>query len=103
MLRTCRKKPSEIRFSQDSIAYHWKCSSIRIGVTLDQLLENEITPDNIPTITVSDRHGLLYTSDNRRLWVFKKLEEFGKCESIKVKFTTTNQWDLNFYQRRPWW
>lgn len=98
MFKTCRKKPSEIRFSQDTIAYHWKGSSIRIGVTLDQLLENEITPEKIPMITVSIRHGLLYTSDNRRLWVFKKLEEFGKCESIKVKygyinpkkFTTTN-------------
>lgn len=98
MFKTCRKKPSEIRFSQDTIAYHWKGSSIRIGVTLDQLLENEITPEKIPMITVSIRHGLLYTSDNKRLWVFKKLEEFGKCESIKVKygyinpkkFTTTN-------------
>lgn len=93
-----RKSPSEIRFSQDSIASHWKDYSSRIGVTLDQLLKGEITPDNIPTITVSIRHGLLYTSDNRRLWVFKKLQEFGKCESIKViygyinprKFTTTN-------------
>lgn len=90
MFSTCRKKPSEIRFSQDSIAYHWKGHTIRIGVTLDQLLENEITPDNIPTITVSIRHGLLYTSDNRRLWVFKKLEEFGKCESINVKYGYIN-------------
>lgn len=48
MFKTCRKKPSEIRFSQDTIAYHWKGSSIRIGVTLDQLLENEITPEKIP-------------------------------------------------------
>lgn len=93
-----RKSPSEIRFSQDSIANHWKDNSSGIGITLDQLLKGEITPDNIPTITVSIRIGLLYTSDNRRLWVFKKLQDFGKCESIKViygyinprKFTTTN-------------
>lgn len=93
-----RKSPSEIRFSQDSIANHWKDNSSSIGVTLDQLLKGEITTDDIPTITVSFRNGFLYTSDNRRLWVFKKLQEFGKCESIKVKygyisprkFTTTN-------------
>lgn len=93
-----RKSPSEIRFSQDSIANHWKDNSSGIGITLDQLLKGEITPDNIPTITVSIRNGLLYTSDNRRLWVFKQLQDFGKCESIQViygyinprKFTTTN-------------
>lgn len=72
MFSTCRKRPSEIRFSQDTIAYHWKGESIQIGVTLDQLLENEISRDDFPTITVSIRHGLLYTSDNRCSWVFKK-------------------------------
>lgn len=109
MYRTSRKSPSEIRFSQDSIANHWKDNSSGIGVTLDQLLKGEITTDDIPTITVSFRNGFLYTSDNRRLWVFKKLQEFGKCESIKVKygyinprkFTTTNNGTSIFVRGVP--
>lgn len=94
-----RKKPSEIRFSQDSIATHWKDNSSRIGVTLDQLLKDEITPDNIPTIIVSYKNGLLYTSDNRRLWVFKKLQDFGKCESIKVQFGNIQPWKFTTNNR----
>lgn len=94
-----RKKPSEIRFSQDSIATHWKDNSSRIGVTLDQLLKDEITPDNITTIIVSYKNGFLYTSDNRRLWVFKKLQDFGKCESIKVKFGNIQPWKFTTNNR----
>lgn len=94
-----RKKPSEIRFSQDSIAAHWKDNSSRIGVTLDQLLKDEITPDNIPTIIVSYKNGFLYTSDNRRLWVFKKLQDFGKCESIKVRFGNIQPWKFTTNNR----
>lgn len=93
------KKPSEIRFSQDSIATHWKDNSSRIGVTLDQLLKDEITPDNIPTIIVSYKNGFLYTSDNRRLWVFKKLQDFGKCESIKVQFGNIQPWKFTTNNR----
>lgn len=94
-----RKKPSEIRFSQDSIATHWKDNSSRIGVTLDQLLKDEITPENIPTIIVSYKNGFLYTSDNRRLWVFKKLQDFGKCESIEVKFGNIQPWKFTTNNR----
>lgn len=94
-----RKKPSQIRNSQDSIAFHWKDNERPIGETLDQLLNCEIALDKIPKITVSYRKNILYTSDNRRLWVFKTLENLGECETIWVKlgeipnrkFTTRNQ------------
>lgn len=42
-----RRKPSEIRFSQDSIKNHWKDNSCQIGETLDQLLKGEIIVDDI--------------------------------------------------------
>lgn len=94
-----RKKPSQIRYTQDSIAFYWKDNERPIGETLDQLLNCEIALDKIPKITVSYRKNILYTSDNRRLWVFKTLEKLGECETIWVKlgkipnrkFTTRNQ------------
>lgn len=93
-----RRKPSEIRFSQDSIKNHWKDNSCQIGETLDQLLKGEIIVDDIEKITVNIKNGNLYSADNRRLWVFQKLEKLGKCDTIAVKFehidsrkfTTTN-------------
>lgn len=57
-----RKKPSQIRNSQDSIAFHWKDNERPIGETLDQLLNCEIALDKIPKITVSYRKNILYTS-----------------------------------------
>lgn len=63
------------------------------------MLKDEITPDNIPTIIVSYKNGFLYTSDNRRLWVFKKLQDFGKCESIKVKFGNIQPWKFTTNNR----
>lgn len=63
------------------------------------MLKDEITPDNIPTIIVSYKNGLLYTSDNRRLWVFKKLQDFGKCESIKVQFGNIQPWKFTTNNR----
>lgn len=81
-----RKKPSEIRFSQDTIKSHWKKFSGTIGETLDQLLTGEVKLDKIPNIKVKERNGNIYSADNRRLWVFQKLEKLGKCDTIAVKF-----------------
>lgn len=54
---------------------------------------------NILTIIVSYKNGFLYTSDNRRLWVFKKLQDFGKCESIKVRFGNIQPWKFTTNNR----
>ncbi|KAH3858257.1 hypothetical protein DPMN_100877 [Dreissena polymorpha] len=39
---------------------------------------------SIPTITVVKRNGQWVTAENRRLWVFRQLEELGKCTFIDV-------------------
>ncbi|XP_069124901.1 uncharacterized protein [Argopecten irradians] len=96
-------RPSEIRFSQDSINNVFDKRSPhahrRIGETLDALLKDQCTIYQIPTITVVKRNEVWYSADNRRLWVFRKLEELGKCTTIPVregysipseKFTTRN-------------
>lgn len=97
-------RPSEIRYSQDSIARNFGRSTghpLRpIGQTLDDILSGQSNVNSIPRISVVYRHGHWFTVDNRRLWVFQKAEERGKCDKIFVyetsfiddeKFTTTNE------------
>lgn len=96
-------KPSEIRFSQDSIGNSFGGYTShpfrRIGQTLDDILTGRCNADSIPRISVMNRNGLWFTADNRRLWVFQQAETRGKIEEIYVsvtfyinfnKFTTEN-------------
>lgn len=96
-------KPSEIRFSQDSIGNSFGGYTShpfrRIGQTLDDILSGRCNVDSIPRISVMNRNGLWFTADNRRLWVFQQAEKRGKIEEIYVsvtfyinfnKFTTEN-------------
>ncbi|XP_060572143.1 uncharacterized protein LOC132730274 isoform X2 [Ruditapes philippinarum] len=93
--------PSEIRYSQDSISNTFDIrsehSGIKIGKTLDDLCKDKY---DIPTISVAKVGKRWYTADNRRLWVFRKLEELGQCRKIPVdevddipssKMTTENR------------
>ncbi|XP_045204469.1 uncharacterized protein LOC123557205 [Mercenaria mercenaria] len=97
-------RPSKIRYSQDSISNTFDIRSdhpcIRIGETLDELCDGITDIDEIPTISVAEIGGKWFTADNRRLWVFRKLEELGKCRKIPVdevddipssKMTTENR------------
>ncbi|OWF55761.1 uncharacterized protein LOC110455930 isoform X2 [Mizuhopecten yessoensis] len=81
-------RPSEIRFSQESIrnVFHEKKkhADTHIGETLDALLTGKCKISEIPPITVVYMNENWYTADNRRLWVFRKLEELGQCTKIPV-------------------
>lgn len=101
---TMELRPSEIRYSQDSIARNFGRSTGHpfraIGQTLDDILSGQCNVNSIPRISVIYRHDHWFTVDNRRLWVFQKAEERGKCDKIFVyetsfiddeKFTTTNE------------
>jgi hypothetical protein len=94
--------PSEIRYSQDSISNSFGDSTHhadqKIGETLDEIVMDSDKANFIPNISVFNKDGKWFTSDNRRLWVFKKAEELGILSSIDVyvtyeinysKFTTT--------------
>lgn len=80
-------KPSEIRYSQDSISntFGFKSSHpyVHIGETLDDLIEGRIDIDDIPEISVQRIGDKWVSADNRRLWVFKHLERFRKCATIQ--------------------
>ncbi|XP_069125651.1 uncharacterized protein [Argopecten irradians] len=95
-------RPSNIRYSQDSIACYFSCGSHNgrpIGETLDDIISGQCTENDVPRMTVTRRNGHWYTGDNRRLWVFRKAEELGiidyEIEVVKgwvnpSKFTTIN-------------
>lgn len=81
-------KPSDIHFSQDSISNTFgkktQHRNTYIGETLDELINGTATVFSIPTISVFTHKGKWFTSDNRRLWVFRKAEELGILRSIPV-------------------
>lgn len=56
-----------------------------IGDTLDDLVKGTICINDIPVISVKKEDDKWISADNRRLWIFKYLEQFGKCETIPVK------------------
>ena len=95
-----RLKPSEIFYSQDSISKKFN-NGKTIYSTLDECRDNSFKVALIPNIRVCQKNERWYTLDNRRLWVFKRLEEEGRITDIEVntvssgfltakKFTTKN-------------
>ncbi|KAL3859191.1 hypothetical protein ACJMK2_009420 [Sinanodonta woodiana] len=93
-----RLKPSSIYFSQDTINNYFK-SHGTIGSVLDKIYEGTISINTIPMISICQKDGKWFTTDNRRLWIFQQLEKLGKCSEIDVgvtynipdsKFTTKN-------------
>jgi hypothetical protein len=64
-------RPSEIFYSQDSIMNKFgddtQHGNTYIGETLDQLLNGQCNVQSIPNISVEQRNGKWFTSDNRRV------------------------------------
>ncbi|VDI31916.1 Hypothetical predicted protein [Mytilus galloprovincialis] len=88
-------RPSEIFFSQDSIANNWgkhtRFNAKFIGDTLDELLTKSISLTDIPNISAVMMYGKFVTCDNRRLWVFRKAEELGFLDYIEFNHVTPRQ------------
>lgn len=87
-----RLAPSEILFSQDNISNHFgvktKHKHKLIGETLDDILTGKCKITDLPTIRVTTKNGEWVSADNRRLWVFKKLQVLGECDRIVVEHVT---------------
>ncbi|XP_053385949.1 uncharacterized protein LOC128550626 [Mercenaria mercenaria] len=76
-------KPSEIYYCQNSVKNKFSNGN-RIGETLDDLCEGRCLLSSFPRIRVSKRDSKWFTTDNRRLWVFRHLYRLGKCGEIPV-------------------
>lgn len=66
--------PSDLRFTQDSISVKFKApfDSTRIDDAVDMIVSGEWTASKFARICVVDVDGVLFSMDNRRLWVFRK-------------------------------
>lgn len=91
-------KPSEIRYTQDSISSRFSKSKKTLQETLQSLLRKGIPKRDVPMIRVVQRNGKWWSFDNRRLWVFKELEKEGGCKIIKVEVVPIdeNEWRKKF-------
>lgn len=114
-------KPSQIYYSQNSINEKFD-NGYTIYATLNACKNHPFVIYEIPPIRVCKKDGKWYTLDNRRLWVFKRLEERGHVDSVRIKqvspslltaqkFTTTNEgkvWKfetgpIGFFNQLPEW
>ncbi|GLJ39166.1 hypothetical protein SUGI_0798200 [Cryptomeria japonica] len=78
--------PEQLRFTQDSIADHFKLDSgreCRLEDALCDLGLGQLDASDFPLIAVaSDEDGVLWSNDNRRLWLFRK----ARVSEIEVKY-----------------
>lgn len=80
-------KPRNIRYSQDSIADTF-ADHTPLTSTFARLLAGQLSPGDLPSIECILRDGNWYAaSGNRRLYLYKKLEELGQLEKIFVSRT----------------
>jgi len=89
-LGSMRLKPSDVFFTHDSIRSTFRDGRL-LRETLRELEEAKITIDDIPTIQVcwhaaKDCSSRFWTyTGNRRLWVFRQLQERGYLHDIEVR------------------
>ena len=80
-----RIDPANVRYSQDTIKGQFGDGK-EIGDTFHQLLNRDISVDDIPPIQViKDESGVYWAhTGNRRLYVFKRLQSLGIVSDIPV-------------------
>ncbi|GLJ09104.1 hypothetical protein SUGI_0101920 [Cryptomeria japonica] len=66
--------PENLRFTQDSIKNKFKepYEHQRIDVAVDQIGSEELNPEVLMPLTVVHHKNVLWSLDNRRLWVLRK-------------------------------
>ena len=81
-------KPSEIMYSQSSIANKFTNGDHgQIGEVLDDIMEDKVLISRLPKIEVMCIDGSYVSCDNRRLWILKQLERLGRVNEVNVKTT----------------
>ena len=78
-------RPSNIRFTQDSIGCRFTDGK-RLTDTFRELLYGLITPDDIENIEVVQYDGVWWAlTGNRRLYLYQRLQDLGVVEYISVR------------------
>ena len=76
--------PSEIRYSQDSISHKFHDGNL-LTSTFARLISGQLSVTSLPTLECAQKDGNWYVSSgNRRLFLYKKLQEAGVISTITV-------------------
>ncbi|XP_076824816.1 uncharacterized protein LOC143470521 isoform X3 [Clavelina lepadiformis] len=78
-------KPSEIRFTQDSIAMYFQ-NGEAINNVCERIALGELNIDDFPKIEVVPLDEFYFSLDNRRLYMFRVLEILGVTARVPVIF-----------------
>lgn len=78
------RNPENIRFCQDFIRPKFRCGRL-LTHTYFELKKGELDIWDIPPISIFKMDDNWYTSDNRRLWVFKRMVKDNPKYRIPVK------------------
>lgn len=93
-------RPSDIMYSQRTIAPHFQ-NGLPLEKLRDQIYYRAISIRDIPMISVKVLPDGSYLSlDNRRLWVFKELENRGVINFIlvqRIKWIPSRKWGYMDY------
>ena len=85
-----RLPPSEIRFMQNSILDRFGGRDGKVETieeTFKELLYGETAVEDIRHISVVERGGVTWViSGNRRLYIYQKLEKYGRISTIPVNY-----------------
>ena len=85
------RKPSEIRFTHDSIQPHFQnLRHPHLNQTIDDIVSGRMSWMDFPTIEVAEFQNELYSINNRRLYVFRVLQYEGFLTKIRVKKVSVN-------------
>lgn len=76
-------KPSDIRFTQDTIKSEFR-NGDSIEMLVSDIFSKKTQIESIPLIEVVERDTLYYALDNRRLYVYRRLEYLGFINTIRV-------------------
>src|SRR6218665_2837461 len=81
---TLTLSPSDIRYSQDSISNKFSDGNL-LTSTFAKLISGQLSVTSLPTLECVSKDGYWYAaSGNRRLFLYKKLQEAGALSSITV-------------------
>lgn len=87
----------QYRFTHARIRPFFSGCGLSIESTLRQIVENSLSVEDLPLISVLPIRGQYYSLNNRRLYLFKALRahglliEYGNCIAVRVKTPLTRE------------
>jgi hypothetical protein len=89
--------PDDLRFTQDSIAikFRYPYDHLRIDDAVEQIQQGLLTASEITPMNVVRYNGILWSLDNRRLWVFRR----ARVQKVTVNIVSSSysQRSLTFF------